>query len=192
MAVAHKRTFTPEEYLAREEHSEIRHEYINGEIFDMAGGTASHNLIVGNTQYALRTGLRKKPRKVFAEGLRLRIEKSNIITYPDVMVICGKIEFDRGRQDLVLNPIVLFEVMSKSTRHYDRTDKFAAYRQILSLQEYVMIEQERVYVECFRKTESRLWALDAYQDLAGQLKLESLGIELAIAELYQGIVEQGP
>lgn len=192
MAVAHKRTFTPEEYLAREEYSEIRHEYINGEIFDMAGGTANHNLIVGNTQYALRTGLRKKPCKVFAEGLRLRIEKSNIITYPDVMVICGKIEFDRGRQDLVLNPIVLFEVMSKSTRHYDRTDKFAAYRQILSLQEYVMIEQERVYVECFRKTKSRLWALDAYQDLAGQLKLESLGIELAIAELYQGIVEQGP
>lgn len=190
MAVARRKLYTPEEYLALEEKSEIRHEYFNGEIVAMAGGTVNHNLLVLNTVVALRNALGKRPCKVFAEGMRLHIAPKNMYTYPDVMVVCGKIEFQPGRSDVVLNPTVIFEVLSKSTRHYDRTDKFAAYRQLPTLQEYVMIEQDRVYVERLRKTKSKLWTFQAFDKPDATLQLPSLDLEIVIETLYQGLEEE--
>src|SRR5581483_1767518 len=190
MAIARRRIYTPEEYLAREEKSEIRHEYIDGEIYAMAGGSANHNLIIGNTQFALRNALHSKPCKIFTEGMRLRIEARNIYTYPDVMVVCGKIEFQPERNDVILNPTLIVEILSKSTRHYDRTDKFVAYGQIPSLQEYVMIDQDRIYIECFRKTQSKLWTLESYQDENTKMNLQSLDVELPISALYEGLTEE--
>lgn len=189
MAVRAPKRYTTEEYLALEERSEIRHEYLNGEIFDMAGGTPIHNQIVFNSAKAIDAALqnRKRPCTVYLADLLVHIKKVNAFTYPDVMVICGKIEYEGKRRDVVTNPVVIIGVLSDSTEKYDRTDKFAFYRQIPTLQEYVMIDQSRVYIECFRKTKSRLWALEAHQDLDAIFKLQSLEIEVSIGALYERV-----
>ncbi len=124
--------------------------------------------------------------------MRLLIKKQTLYTYPDVMVICGKVLFEGGRQDVVLNPTVIIEVLSESTSSYDHTRKFAAYRQIPALQEYVMIDQSRVYVECFRRNKSNLWVLEAYEKLKNKLRLQSLGVEIPLAAIYDGLeLEEG-
>lgn len=192
MAVARKKIYTPEEYLKMEERSEIRHEFVNGEIWDMSGSSARHNDICGNIAFALRTNVRKEklPCHIYTTDLRLRIVKANMFTYPDVMLICGKIEFDAGRQDVVLNPVVIFEVLSESTSNYDRSRKFAAYRQILSLQEYVLIDQARVSVEIFRRDKTKFWVFEALEELQDILKLKAVGIEVSAEAIYEGVVTE--
>lgn len=189
MAVARKKIYTPQEYLKMEERSETRHEFVNGEIYDMAGGTATHNKIAVNVSFALESVIRKNklPCRSFVNDLRLRILKANMFTYPDVMLICGKIEFEAGRQDVVLNPVVIFEVLSESTSNYDRSRKFAAYRQIPSLQEYVMIDQARVSVEVFRRDKTKFWIFEALEELTDTLELKSVGIEISMAGIYDGV-----
>lgn len=189
MAVARKKIYTPQEYLKMEERSETRHEFVNGEIYDMSGGTATHNKIAVNVSFALESVIRKNklPCRSFVNDLRLRILKANMFTYPDVMLICGKIEFEAGRQDVVLNPVVIFEVLSESTSNYDRSRKFAAYRQIPSLQEYVMIDQARVSVEVFRRDKTKFWIFEALEELTDTLKLKSVGIEISVAGIYEGV-----
>lgn len=189
MAVARKKIHTPEEYLKMEERSEIRHEFVNGEIFDMSGSSARHNDICGNVVFALQTIIRKGklPCRVYTTDLRLRIVKANMFTYPDVMLICGKIEFDAERKDVVLNPVVIFKVLSESTSNYDRSRKFAAYRQIPSLQEYVLIDQARVSVEIFRRDKTKFWVFEAFEELKSTLKLKAVGIEIAVAAIYEGV-----
>jgi len=189
MAVARKKIYTPQEYLKMEERSETRHEFVNGEIYDMSGGTATHNKIAVNVSFALESVIRKNklPCRSFVNDLRLRILKANMFTYPDVMLICGKIEFEAGRQDVVLNPVVIFEVLSESTSNYDRSRKFAAYRQIPSLEEYVMIDQARVSVEVFRRDKTKFWIFEALEELTDTLKLKSVGIEISVAGIYEGV-----
>ncbi len=137
MALARKKIYTPDEYLKIDERSEIRHEFFNGEIVALKEGTLDHNRITVNLTFALESFFRKqkRPCSVFVNDMRLRIKKANVYTYPDVMVVCGKLEFDAGRTDVVLNPVVIIEVLSESTSSYDHTLKFAAYRQIPSLEE---------------------------------------------------------
>lgn len=189
MAAVRKTYYTPEEYLDMEEHSEIRHEFVNGEIYAMSGGTATYNQLAVNVAFALESIIRKNklPCRSFVNDLRLHIKKSNIYTYPDIMLICGKIEFDAGRQDVVLNPVVIFEVLSESTGNYDRSRKFAAYRQIPSLEEYVMIDQTRVYIEIFRRDKSKFWVFEALENLKDVLKLKSVGIDVSLAAIYEGV-----
>lgn len=189
MAVARKKIYTPEEYLRMEERSEIRHEFVNGEIYDMSGGTTTHNQIAVNVTLALETFIRraKLPCRAYVNDVKLQIAKANIFTYPDVMLICGKTEFAPGRKDVVLNPIVIFEVLSESTSNYDRTRKFAAYRQIPSLEEYVMVDQARVSVEIFRRDKTRFWIFEALENLKNTLRLKSVGIDISLAAIYEGI-----
>ena len=189
MAVARKKIYTPEEYLRMEERSEIRHEFVNGEIYDMSGSSASHNDICGNIAFAAQSIIRneKLPCRVYTTDLRLQILKANMFTYPDVMLICGKIEFAPGRKDMVLNPVVIMEVLSESTSNYDRSQKFAAYRQIPSLQEYVLLEQSRVYVEIFRRDKTRFWVFEALEELKSILKLKSVGIEIPLTAIYENV-----
>ncbi|GIL15944.1 MAG: hypothetical protein BroJett039_11170 [Chloroflexota bacterium] len=192
MAVARKKIYTPEEYLKMEELSEIRHEFVNGEIWDMSGSSARHNDICGNVAFALQTIVRKEklPCHIYTTDLRLRIVKANMFTYPDVMLICGKIEFDAGRQDVVLNPVVIFEVLSESTSNYDRSRKFAAYRQIPSLQEYILIDQARVSVEIFRRDKTKFWIFEALEESQDILKLKAVGIEVSVETIYEGVVTE--
>lgn len=194
MALRAQKLYTPEEYLSLEERSAIRHEYINGEIYAIAGGTTNHNRLVFNTAKAIDVALtdRKQPRSVFLNDVRVQIKKSNIYTYPDVIVICGKIEYDGARRDIVLHPILIVEVLSEATEKYDRTDKFAAYRRIPSLQVCVMIDQARVYVEVFRRTKSKLWTLEAYSDSDETLNLASLDIAIPLSAVYDRVEWEAP
>ena len=130
--------FTPEEYLALEEEAEYRSEYYQGEIFAMTGGSANHNTIAVNLCRSLDEAFDDKPCQVFINDMRLLVQDNGLYTYPDLMVVCGNIKFVAGRDDTVTNPIVVVEVLSKSTGSYDRGPKFELYRALHTLQDYVL------------------------------------------------------
>ena len=177
---------TPEEYLAREAQAEYRSEYRNGEMYALAGASVNHNQITFNVAKAFDRLLTQKPCRVFINDMRLNVKQSGLYTYPDVMVVCGKIEFLPGRDDTVTNPIAIVEVWSDSTKAYDRGDKFAMYRQIPTLQEYVMIDQSRFYVEHFRRDE-KLWVLETLDEMDAILVLPSLQCEMPLATIYEKV-----
>lgn len=181
-----KRFYTPEEYLALEETAEYRSEYDQGEIFAMAGGSYNHSVIKGNTEAALRQALAKKPCEVHSSDLRLNVKRRGYYTYPDVMVICGKVEFVAGRTDTVTNPVLIVEVLSPSTREYDRVTKFARYKQLASLREYVLVDSEQVHVTLLR-LEAGKWVIELYDELDQVVKLESVGCKIALQQLYDKV-----
>lgn len=189
MAVARKKIYTPEEYLRKEERSEIRHEFVNGEILDMAGGTVTHNRIAVNLTVAIENTLRKTKRScsVFTADMRVQIQKANAYTYPDVLIVCGQMEFYGGRQDIITNPIVIFEVLSDSTREYDHTRKFQMYRKLPSLQEYVMVEPNQYSVECLRRIESGLWVFEGYEKQKDTLQLKLVDLKVPLPAIYENI-----
>jgi Uma2 family endonuclease len=135
---------------------------------------------------ALRQRLEQRPCRVFINDMRLHIKQSGLYTYPDVMVVCSKIEFVSGRDDTVTNPIVIVEVWSDSTKAYDRGEKFAMYRQIPTLQEYVMIDQTRFYVEHFRR-EGSFWVLETLEQMESVLTLPSLDCKMPLATIYEKV-----
>ena len=141
MQVTEKRYYTPEEYLQLEEVADYKSEYIDGEIIPMAGGTTNHNRIAGNFYAALNFALRQQNYEVFIGDVRLWIPKRRIYTYPDVMVVAGEPEYFNNRKDTILNPQVIIEVLSKSTKGYDHQEKFEAYRSLDNIQEYLLIDQ---------------------------------------------------
>ncbi|CAG0981413.1 hypothetical protein ANRL3_02154 [Anaerolineae bacterium] len=181
-----KRFITPEEYLALEEKADHKSEYCDGEIFAMAGASNNHNLIAGNVHAVLHQLLSKRPCRTYINDMRLHVKRSGLYTYPDVMVVCGKIEFVPGRDDTVLNPIVLVEVWSDSTKEYDRGAKFAMYRQIPTLQEYVMIDQTQPYVEHYRR-DGNFWVLETLEQMETVLALPSLECEIPLATMYEKV-----
>ncbi len=190
MAVALKpqQFFTLEEYFALEEQAEHRSEFYRGEIFAMAGGSVNHNHIAGNVYSSLRNALVGKSCRTFMSDMRLLVAKHGLYTYPDVMVICGGIDFAPKRKDTVTNPVVLFEVLSPSTEGYDRGKKFEFYRTLTSLKEYVLVDQERVHIEHYRLMDNRQWVLTALDDAAERVALDSIGVELPLAGLYEQVV----
>jgi Uma2 family endonuclease len=115
------------------------------------------------------------------------VKRDGLYTYPDIVVICGRIEFAPGRTDTVTNPTLIIEVWSESTKDYDRGSKFAIYRQLPTLQEYVMIDQARVYVESFRRVEGAKWLLESYEQREDQLQLHSLELELPLHKIYNKV-----
>jgi len=190
MAVAMKpqQFFTIEEYFVLEEQADHRSEYYGGEVFAMAGGTANHNRIARNSVIALGSALAGKPCEVFVSDMRVWVKRVKLYTYPDVMVICGGIDFAPKRKDTVTNPVVLFEVLSPSTEGYDRGKKFEFYRTLLSLKEYVLVDQERVHIEHYRLLDNRQWVLTVLDDAAERLALDSIGVELSLAAIYEQVV----
>mgnify|MGYP001570243565 CR=1 FL=1 len=181
-----KTKFTPAEYLAMEEAAEYKSEYYAGEIFAMAGGTTDHSLIAGNVIQALNNLFESKPCRVFNSDVRLLVQPSGLYTYPDIMVICGKIQFVERRKDTVTNPLVIVEVLSESTRDYDRGAKFNFYKQIPSLQEYVMIESESARVECYRRAGDK-WTIETYDNLNNVARFESLACEIPVKRIYNKV-----
>lgn len=151
MQANEKKNYTSEEYLELELNSEQRHEYINGEIIPMTGGTPNHNQIAGNFYAALNFALKRQPYRVFVTDQRLWIPKKRIYTYPDVMVVRGELQLQEGRRDTLINPFIIAEVLSAATRSYDKDEKFLAYRTIPTFQEYLLIDQYKVHIEHFLK-----------------------------------------
>lgn len=189
MAVAMQpQFFTVEEYFALEEHADHRSEYFGGEVFAMAGGTANHNRIARNAVIALGGALAGKPCEVFVSDMRLLVKRAKLYTYPDVMVICGGIDFAPKRQDTVTNPVVLFEVLSPSTEACDRGKKFESYRTLTSLKEYVLVDQDRVHIEHYRLVDKRQWVLAVLDDASERMALDSIGVELSLTEIYEQVV----
>lgn len=181
-----KQHISPEQYLELEKNSRDKHEYWNGEIYMMAGTSLRHNRIVINTTQSLDRALAKRPCSVFASDIRLRIQKDDSYTYPDVMVICGEVQVDPRQQDTVMNPTLIVEVLSDSTAAYDRSEKFKMYRGIPSLEHYVMIEQSQPYIESYRR-EGRFWVLETLEGVEAIMKLRVLDLEIPLSEIYDRI-----
>ncbi|HEY9749100.1 MAG TPA: Uma2 family endonuclease [Allocoleopsis sp.] len=187
MQAEEKRFCTPEEYFDLEVNSDIRHEYINGEIIPMTGGTPEHNEIASILNATLRTSLKGKPYSIFVADQRLWIRDRNLYTYPDVMVCSRPLERQAGRNDTVTNAVMIAEVLSKSTKSYDRDEKFAAYRTIPTFQEYLLIDQYTLHVEQYSRTESHKWIFTEHDDPETHILLASIPFEIRLADLYEGI-----
>ena len=184
---AQPRSHSPEEYLALEVEADYKSEYHDGEIVPMTGGSTDHNDIAGNLYAYLKFALRQQPYKVFIGDVRLWIPVCRLFTYPDVMMIAGEPAFYEGRTDTVTNPRMMVEVLSKSTRNYDQGDKFDCYRTIPEFQEYVLVDQYRVSVKQFVKTAEGYWLLKEYGELGQRLAFSSVGFEMGLEEIYEGV-----
>ena len=187
IAQVETKTYTAQEYLEAEVNSQDRHEFINGEIVLMAGGTPNHNEVTSILNAILRVSLKGKPYSIFASDQRLWVPQLNNYTYPDLMVVAKPIELQSGRTDTITNPLLIAEVLSKGTRAYDRDEKFAAYRSIPSFQEYLLIDQYRLRVEQYSKTDANKWIFSEYSCGGDRLMLTSVQVEIAIVDLYENI-----
>ena len=182
-----ERYYSPEEYLEIEVKSEERHEYINGQIIPMTGGTPNHNQIALNLSGTLNFALKRQPLRVFVTDQRLWIHQKRINTYPDVMVVAGELQFQEGKKDTLTNPIMIAEVLSKSTKSYDRDEKFAAYRTIPSFQEYLLIDQYTMHVEQYSKTDNNRWIFTEYEDADVTISLASITFEISLFDIYDKV-----
>ena len=187
IAQVETKTYTAQEYLEAEVNSVDRHEFINGEIILMAGGSLNHNEITSILNAILRVSLKGKPYSIFSSDQRLWVPQLNNYTYPDVMVVAKPIELQSGRTDTITNPLLIAEVLSKGTRAYDRDEKFAAYRSIPSFQEYLLIDQYRLQVEQYSKTDANKWIFSEYSCAGDRLMLSSISVEILLADLYENI-----
>lgn len=176
---------TREEFLSREEQSVVKHEFFQGEIFAMSGGTYHHADISGNIYADLKGKLRGRPCRPMNSDMRIQTP-SGLDTYPDVSVFCGKPEL-RDEQRTLLNPVVIVEVLSPSTRTYDRGDKFALYRAIPTLRDYLLVDSEQILVEHFRRGQDNEWVLREYRALADSIPLTAIAHTMRLETMYEGI-----
>jgi Uma2 family endonuclease len=179
--------YTAEEYLALERDSETKHEYYDGEIFAMAGATEPHVAIVSNLVFALMGQLRDRPCKVYASEMRVKVSATGLYTYPDLAVVCGERELEDDRRDTLLNPNVIIEVLSPSTEAYDRGKKFAHYRTLDSLAEYLLVAQDAPRVEQYVKQPDGDWLLHEAARVEDTISLPTIRCELRLAEVYDGV-----
>ena len=186
MSEPHAR-LTVEEYLAQERRSETRNEYLAGEVFAMTGASREHNLIAGNIFAALHGQLRGRSCEVYANDMRVRVQETGLYTYPDLVVACGEPRFEDGELDTLLNPTLVVEVLSRSTQDYDRGTKFAHYRTIPELREYLLFTQERVHAEHFVRRDDGSWVLTETSDRTAAIELASIGCRLALADVYERV-----
>ncbi|NJK35255.1 MAG: Uma2 family endonuclease [Oscillatoriales cyanobacterium SM2_2_1] len=182
-----EKTISPQEYLETEVRSHLRHEYKNGEISEMTGGKPNHNMIVLNLATVLNYALKRKPYRAFVTDQRLWIPDRQIYTYPDVMVIAEPLQLEEGRQDTVVNPLLIAEVLSDSTRGNDCGEKFAAYRTIATFCEYLLLEQDRVEVMHYTKQAENQWLLKEYTQPQATLSLQTIALEITVADLYDKV-----
>ncbi|MBK1988717.1 Uma2 family endonuclease [Sphaerospermopsis aphanizomenoides BCCUSP55] len=181
-----ERRYSLDEYRAIEEKAEGRNEYHDGEIVPMPGGSLNHSRIGGNIFAFLKFLLRDTQFEPINSDLRLWIPQHKRGVYPDVMVFNGEPQLNDNRNDEVLNPILIVEVLSPSTADYDRQSKFRMYRSIPSFCEYLLVEQDEVFIEKYSKQEQG-WLLSDFNDLDKSIFLESLNVELPIKEIYRGV-----
>lgn len=172
-----------------ERSSETRHEYANGEVYAMAGGTRAHSLIAMNLGAELRAALTDRPCEVHGSDLRIKIAATGRYTYADVLVVCGAPRFEDETEDTLLNPRVIVEVLSDSTERYDRSEKFAQYRRIESLSDYVLVSQHEAQIETFTRAEHGVWHYRALG--AGErMELASIGCSIEVDRVYTKVFDR--
>jgi Uma2 family endonuclease len=186
---ARKLMMTLAEYFALEEATGIKHEFLAGEVVAMAGGTIEHGRLASKVSSALGAQLQGRPCEVFSSDVRVSVLATGLRTYPDLSVVCTRLERDPENANSVTNPVVLVEVLSDSTEADDRGRKFAHYRRIPSLREYVMVSQDDQRIEVYRRNDAdEGWAL--YEATTGEsVRLTSIGCELSVDEVYRSALE---
>jgi len=189
-----KSKFTEEEYLEFERNSLEKHEYYRGEIFplagrrdflSMAGAATTHIIISRNIMRDIATALRGKSCQPFGSDMRIHIPENTLYTYPDLSIICGDISLEEMNNDVAMQPTVIIEILSPSTRAYDKGEKFVLYRAIPALKEYILIDTNAVHIEAFRINEREHWELEEYKSLAEKFLIPSMGIELSMQDIYE-------
>ncbi len=188
--VRKSKVYTFEEYLRREEKALEKHEFYQGKIIKMPGGTDIHSEIAGNMIATLKFAVRPLPRKfkVYTSDLKIRIESLDSGVYPDALVICEKPEYWQDRRDVIVNPIVIIEVLSPSTQTYDRMGKFDLYKELPSFQEYVLINTDTYSVETRFREEPDLWRIKTETNIENTVNLRSLGVSILMTDIYENIV----
>lgn len=188
MSVAEQaRKLTEVEYLALEREAEFKSEFFEGEMFAMAGGSPMHSLI--GTNVAIEFGLRLKGRPCvpFNADLRIKVEESGLLTYPDLSVICGPLQFAAGTDDTVTNPTLIAEVLSDSTENYDRATKFDHYKRIPSLREYLLVRQKEPVIEQYIRQKGADWLYRQAAGMDATLTIPSLEITISLAEIFANV-----
>lgn len=178
---------TREEYLAFERTSEEKHEYINGEGVLMTGASRKHNIIAGNIYAFLHRQLIETNCEIYQSDMRVKIEMTGRYVYPDVCVVCEEPRLEDANFDTLLNPTVVFEVLSPSTEGYDRGDKFLHYRSITSLTDYVLVAQDRYHMEQFTRQSDHTWLLRDLRMPDAILTIDSIGCQLALVDVYRKV-----
>jgi Uma2 family endonuclease len=187
-AVAYnKEKVSIEEYLEMENVSVEKHEYYKGEIFAMSGARVPHNAITGNLFISLGQKLKGKKSKPYNSDQRIHFPSNTLFTYPDISIICGEIITLNNDNYNVLNPAVIIEVLSKSTKNYDRGEKFKLYRDIPALKEYILADSESIHIEVFRLNENNHWELEEYNSKEDLLDVKAIDENNLVSEIYEGV-----
>jgi Uma2 family endonuclease len=186
MAVVTK--ISVEEYLELERSSNVRHEYLDGELREMPGGNNKHSLLKVNVVTALRVELRGKPCTLYNSDLKIKLPKPKLYTYPDASVVAGESAFENSKNDALLNPRLILEVLSKSTESYDRGEKFEHYQTVESFTDYLLVSQTSYRVEHYLRQTDDTWLLKIYRGLEARVIIVSLGCELSLAAIYEGVM----
>jgi Uma2 family endonuclease len=184
--VYNKAKLTVEEYLQFEKESRDKHEYFRGEIFAMAGAGARHNVIFSNLFIEIGIQLRGKPCKPYGSDLRIHIPENTLFTYPDISIICGEIVPSKIDPDTAVQPSILIEILSPSTRNYDLGGKFELYREIPTLKEYYVIDSESIRIVSHRIGTNGFWEIQDYKSLEGILAMPLVNVSLSLKEIYEG------
>lgn len=178
---------TEEQYLKLERESELRHEYLHGEIFAMSGGTSNHNLISLDLSTEFNNRLRGTPCNTYGSDMRIRVAATRFNAYPDLSVVCGPQQFLDDTKDCILNPILLGEVLSKSSRNNDRGEKFRQYQQLPTLRTYLLVEQDEMLVEVYVRTGRDSWNYRVIHGADGILDIEHPALEIPLSAIYQRV-----
>lgn len=181
-----KRKYTIEEYLELEKESDIKHEYYKGEIFAMSGAKTDHNDIAVNLIYKLKDALKGKSCKPHNSDQRIHVPENSLFTYPDISIVCGERKTLNDDKWNILNPTVIIEVLSPSTKNYDHGQKFQLYRAIPTFKEYILVDSERIFVEVFRLNERDHWELEEYKQAGDKLFIQSIDVYIELMEIYDG------
>ncbi|MEI9945253.1 MAG: Uma2 family endonuclease [Chitinophagaceae bacterium] len=178
---------SPEKYLEMERASEEKHEYYKGEVFAMSGASWQHNVIVKNINTLILPFLKGKPCDMFGSDLRIHIPENSLYTYPDFSIICDKPEIESEEKDIAINPTALIEVLSKSTKNYDRGTKFNLYRNIKTLKEYILIDSTSVSIEIYKYNGDNSWQLTEFKELSDNFFISTIGLTLFLKDIYEDV-----
>lgn len=186
IVVYNKSKLTEEEYLLFEKASRDKHEFFKGEVFAMAGAGARHNVIFSNLfgEFAFRS--KGKPCKPYGSDLRIHIPENTLYTYPDISIICGEIISSKADPDTAVQPTVLIEILSPSTRNYDQGIKFRLYREIPTLKEFITVDSESISIEAYQINTKGNWELKDLRSIENTLAINTVGVSLTLREIYEG------
>lgn len=179
---------SPEEYLLRERKAEYKSEYYGDRLVAMTGASRLHNLVSGNAFFHLKAQVRGRACEIYSGDMRVRVPTETGYVYPDVVVACGEPRFEDAELDTLVNPTVVVEVLSPSTERYDRGEKWEHYRRVPSLRQYVLLAQDRPHAEWFTRHEGGLWLFAEAAGAEAEIRLESIGSTLRLADVYDGVL----